>query len=467
MTTDPLADAPELCRLGAVELAREYRRGGLSPVEVTEAVLARAEAVHEQCNAFVAIHHAGALRAATAAERRWRQGDPLGPLDGVPATIKDIVWMRGFPLRAGSRSTPDEAMPEDAPSVRLLHEAGVVPIGVTTTPEFGWKALGDSPLTGITRNPWDPALTPGGSSAGAAVAAASGAGVLHLGTDGGGSIRIPAAFTGIVGHKPTFGRVPAYPASPFGTLAHIGPMTRSVADAALLLNALSARDARDWHQNLAPAPACDPEARLDFAGLRIGLWMTPPAGEVDPEIAAAVRRAAGQAAALGAAVAPVSLPGEGLEALFHTLWFAGAAARLAGVPVERRQGMDPGLLAIAAEGARLSAPTLALAHRDRAVFGARLDALLAEHALLLSPAVAVPPFAVGEEVPPGSGLARWTGWAGFSYPVNLGQHPACTLPCGRTAAGLPIGLQIVGPRGADDRVLAAARTLEEALPGLR
>ena len=245
---DPLADADDLCKLSATALAQLYARGEASPVEVTRAALARAANVQSRFNAFVRIEPEAALAAAALSEQRWQAGKPFGPLDGIPTTIKDIVWVKGGRARYGSRA-PGTDCAEDAPSVALLRAAGAVFLGITTTPEFGWKALTDSPLTGITRNPWNADLTPGGSSGGAAVAAATGAGALHLGTDGGGSIRIPSAFTGIVGHKPTFSRVPAYPASAFGTVAHIGPMARSVADAQLMLQVMSGRDLRDWYQN--------------------------------------------------------------------------------------------------------------------------------------------------------------------------------------------------------------------------
>jgi aspartyl-tRNA(Asn)/glutamyl-tRNA(Gln) amidotransferase subunit A len=233
--------------LPAADLLRLYRSKQLSPVEVVEAALARIERFDGDVNAFCLVDGEGALQAARESEARWQAGKPAGLLDGVPATIKDLVLTKGWPTRRGSK-TIDPAGPweEDAPVVARLREAGAVLLGKTTTPEFGWKGVTDNPLTGITRNPWNTGRTPGGSSGGAAVAAALGMGALHIGTDGGGSIRIPAGFTGIFGHKPSFGRVPAYPPSPFATVAHVGPMTRTVEDAALMLTVLSKPDARDW-----------------------------------------------------------------------------------------------------------------------------------------------------------------------------------------------------------------------------
>src|SRR6218665_1304676 len=269
-----------------------------------------------------------------------------------------------------------------------------------------------------------PAMTCGGSSGGAAVAAATGAGVLHLGTDGGGSIRIPASFCGIVGLKPTFGTVPAYPASAFGTVAHIGPMARSVDDAAAMLRAMSGRDLRDWAQgwmHAAPQPLHDGE----LAKARIGYWTTPPSGALCPEVGAAVEFAVSQLRAAGARVERVDLPGKDLHRMFQAHWFASAAHRLAGISAAEQSGMDAGLRQVASAGARLSAPDLVAQQIGRAHFAAAMDRLLTEFDFLVSPAASILPFSAGLEVPQGSGLSRWTEWAGFSYPINLSQQPAC------------------------------------------
>jgi aspartyl-tRNA(Asn)/glutamyl-tRNA(Gln) amidotransferase subunit A len=464
---DPLADADDLCRLTAVALADLYAKGAVSPVEVTRATLARAEVAQSRFNAFVRIEHEAALAAAALSEQRWRLGKPLGPLDGIPTTIKDIVWVKGGRARYGSRA-PGTECAEDAPSVALLRAAGAVFLGITTTPEFGWKALTDSPLTGLTRNPWNADLTPGGSSGGAAVAAATGAGALHLGTDGGGSIRIPSAFTGIVGHKPTFSRVPAYPASAFGTVAHIGPMARTVGDARLMLQVMSARDYRDWYQNPLAFAAVDTVPAAEVKGLRFGVWDRPPGGGVDAPVAAAFARVLARLEQAGAVLESVDLPPEeDLLGLFHLHWFSGAAARLAMLPASAMADIDPGLREIAAEGETISAVALIRAQNRRAAFGAAFDRLLAGYDAILSPACAVLPFAVGAEVPAGSGFNRWTEWAGFSYPVNLAQAPAAVIRSEvlsqGLSQGLPVGLQIIGPRGEDGRVLAIAAAIHAAI----
>ncbi|HEX4765987.1 MAG TPA: amidase [Lichenihabitans sp.] len=458
----PLDDADPVCRLSAAELAEAYASLGLSPVEAVTACLARAEAVQARCNAFTRIDHAGALAAARASEERWRRGTPLSPLDGIPTTLKDMVRVRDWVVRYGSPTTPDEPCAEDAPAVAGLRAVGAVFLGQTTTPEFGWKAVTDGRLTGITRNPWNLAMTPGGSSGGAAVAAAAGAGVLHLGTDGGGSIRIPACFTGITGLKPSYGRVPAYPASPFGTVAHLGPMARRAGDAALMLGAMAGRDPDDWLQGPGRLPELDaaPEA---FAGARIGFWSAPPSGRLDPEVGAVVSNVVRDLERLGAKVEPVDLPDEGLFETFTAHWYAGAANRVASLPEAARWELDPGLRQIAEAGARLGAVDYLRAMDARAGFGRRMDALLGRFDILVSPACAVTAFAAGAEVPPGSGLSRWIEWAGFSFPLNLSQQPAVSVPCGRIR-GLPVGLQIVGARGADARVLGFAAAFEDAFP---
>src|SRR3954467_674653 len=254
----------DLCALSATDLLEAYRKHQLSPVEVTRAVLERIGDLNPVLNAFNVVSDA-AEKEAKASEARWMSGQPKGLLDGVPVSIKDIMLTKGWPTLRGAK-TVDPAGPwnDDAPATARLREHGAVLLGKTTTPEFGWKGVTDSPLTGITRNPWDPKKTPGGSSGGAAAAVAAGMGPLAVGTDGGGSIRIPCSFTGLFGIKASFGRVPAWPPSPFGTVAHVGPMTRSVADAALMLSVMSLPDARDWH-------ALPYEARDYRAGLEDGI----------------------------------------------------------------------------------------------------------------------------------------------------------------------------------------------------
>ena len=277
----------------ATELLALYRSGQASPTEATQAVLHASNGLNPKLNAFCLVAHEEALASAAASTERWRRGAPIGLLDGVPASIKDLILTRGWPTLRGSRTVdPKQAWDIDAPASARLREAGAVLLGKTTTPEFGCKGETNSPLTGITRNPWDPSKTPGGSSGGTAAAVAAGMGPLSVGTDGAGSVRIPAAFCGNFGLKPSFGRVPAYPLSPMGTVAHLGPHTMSVRDAALMLSVMAQPDARDW-TSLPPDPR-DYRVGLDdgVRGLRIA-W-SPTLGyakNVHPEVAAACARA--------------------------------------------------------------------------------------------------------------------------------------------------------------------------------
>ncbi|GAA2560086.1 amidase [Pseudonocardia hydrocarbonoxydans] len=446
--------------LSAVELLAAYRTGELSPVEATHDALARIETYDPVVNAFCLVQADEAQAAAKESEARWHRGEPRGSLDGVPTSIKDLLLTAGRPTLRGSR-TIDPAGPweVDAPAVARLREHNAVIIGRTTTPELGWKGVTDSPLTGVTRNPWDPSTTAGGSSGGSAAAVALGMGALSLGTDGGGSVRIPAAFTGTSTIKPTYGRVPNWPASPYGTLAHVGPMTRSAADTALLLDAISGFDPRDpW----ALAPAAPTNGRLGetaMAGMRIAVSPTLGYVRLDPEVAAAFESAVDVFASLGALLTEAD-PGftDPVEA-FHTLWFSGAAKSIEHLGPEQRALMDPALVAVAEEGARASALDYLTAMAVRNDLGRTMGEFHTRHALLLTPTMPIPAFEAGVESPAGWG-ERWTSWTPFTYPFNMTQQPAASVPCGFTRGGLPIGLQIVGPRHADRAVLSAAHAFQ-------
>src|SRR5260221_11458416 len=345
----------DLCALTATEFLDRYRKHQLSPVEVTRAVLERIEKLNPVLNAFnlVSDH---ALEDAKASETRWMPGQTKGLLDGVPVSIKDIILTKGWPTLRGSKTVdPKGPWNDDAPATARLREHGAVLLGKTTTPEFGWKGVTDSALTGITRNPWNPAKTPGGSSGGAAAALAAGMGPLAVGTDGGGSIRIPCSFTGLFGIKASFGRVPAWPLSPFGTVAHVGPMTRSVTDAALMLNVLALPDARDWHA--LPFEARDWRSGLDQGVRDLRIAFSPHLGYAgaEPDVAAIVRKAVDVFTDLGAKVEQKNPGFEDPDAIFRVPWFSGAPALMKNVPPQKRKLVDPGLLELAEQGARISA----------------------------------------------------------------------------------------------------------------
>ncbi|MBB6174566.1 aspartyl-tRNA(Asn)/glutamyl-tRNA(Gln) amidotransferase subunit A [Nocardiopsis mwathae] len=458
-------EAEQLTALSATDLVAGYEKRSLSPVEVTDAVLGLIERENPALNAFCLVRPDEAREAARASEERWRRGEPQGRLDGVPTSIKDIHLTRGWPTLRGSRTVdPDQDWPEDSPVVARLRESGAVFVGKTTTPELAWKGTTDSPLTGITRNPWDLSVTPGGSSGGSAAAVASGMGPLATGTDGGGSVRIPASFTGTFALKPTYGVVPHYPASAFGTLAHTGPMTRTVADAALMLDVIGVPDHRDWLASPAPATPFSAALENPVRGLRIAYSPTLGHLEVEPEVARVVDDAVTAFAELGAHVEQVDPQLGDCRRDFQILWYTGAAKATERLGEQQRTLLDPGLREIIEEGLAYSAQDYLTAMDTRMRMGRIMGRFHAAYDLLLTPTMPITAFEAGREVPPGSADRRWTSWAGFSYPFNMTQQPAASVPCGLTAAGLPVGLQVVGPRHADGLVLAACRAFEEARP---
>ncbi|WP_020387553.1 amidase [Kribbella catacumbae] len=445
----------------AVELVEGYRTGAISPVEATQAALDAIERYDEKVNAFVLVDAEGALAAAKESEARWHTGEPLGPGDGVPTSIKDALWTRGWPTLRGS-TLIDESQPweEDAPAVARLRETGAVILGKTTTPEYSWKGVTDSSKFGATGNPWDASKTSGGSSGGSATAVGLGMGAWSVGTDGGGSVRIPAAFTGTVALKPTYGLIPLFPASAFGTLSHAGPMTRTVRDNAALLDVISGFDARDW--SAMPTPARSFLEGLDdgVAGLRIAY--SPDLGFVsnDGEVDALVRAAVERLADAGAEVTEVD-PGfsDPLEA-FNVLWFSGAAKVLAAYGDAVDDRVDPGLRRTAAAGSAYTASDYLDATAVRMELGRLMGEFHRRYDVLVTPTLPLTAFPVGQDVPDGWPSPEWTSWTPYTYPFNLTQQPALSVPCGLTSAGLPVGLQVVGARHADALVLRVGQAYQ-------
>lgn len=447
----------------AVELVEGYRNGTLSPVEATRAALDAIERLDGQVNAFVLVDAEGALAAAKESEARWQSGEPLGPGDGVPTSIKDAFLTRGWPTLRGSMLIDEsQEWAEDAPSVARLRETGAVLLGKTTTPEYSWKGVTDSRRFGVTGNPWDASLTAGGSSGGSATAVGLGMGAWSIGTDGGGSVRVPASFTGTVALKPTYGLIPLFPPSAFGTLSHAGPMTRTVRDAAALLDVITGFDPRDW--SAMPTPMGSFLTGLDdaIAGLRVAYSRNLGFVGNDPEVEAAVQAAVDVLANLGAEVSEVD-PGfaDPIDA-FNVLWFAGAAKALEvyGDAVDER--VDPGLRRAAELGGRFSASDFLDATAVRMELGLRMGLFHREYDVLVTPTLPIPAFPVGQDVPDGWESPDWTSWTPYTYPFNLTQQPALSLPCGFTGGGLPVGLQIVGPRHSDALVLQVGHAYQTA-----
>jgi aspartyl-tRNA(Asn)/glutamyl-tRNA(Gln) amidotransferase subunit A len=463
-----MATTDDLCWLPASELAPAIKRRRLSPVELVKAVLARIERLNPTLNAFVTITAEQALKDARAAERVvMKKGARLGPLHGIPFSTKDLVITKGIRTTFGTRLFADNVPAEDAPMVARLRAAGAIQLGKTNTPMMGWIGATHNLLFGPTRNPWNLDRTPGGSSGGASAAVAAGLGPLAIGTDGGGSIRIPSSLAGIYGIKPTYGLIPVYPFSAAWGVSHIGPMTRTVADAALMLTACAGPDPRD--------PFSLPGPRLDYSralrggvkGLRVA-WTADLgfARAVDPEVKTACARAARRFRELGCRVEEIAPEWPSPQAAWRTMFLGGIAARLGPALRERRDDIDPGLLTIADEVRGWDSTRFVQAWFDRLAWEEHPRRLFERYDLLLTPTVACPAFKVGLDGPPeiaGTPTGIYD-WIPFTYPFNMTGHPGASVPCGFTADRLPIGLQILGRRFEDATVLRASAAFERLAP---
>ena len=455
----------DLTRASVDDLSAAYASGALSPVEVTQATLEVIASRDPELGAFLLVDEERALGAARESEARWRAGTARGPLDGVPTAVKDLVLMTGWPTRKGSRQTdPDELATEDAPVAQRLLEAGAVVVGKTTLPEYGWKGLADSPLTGETRNPWDPTRTPGGSSGGAAVAAAAGMSVLNVGTDGGGSIRMPAAFCGTFGLKPTHALVPLYPPGVSGLLSHLGPITRTVRDTAHMMSVIATPDSRDIYPTLRDERSWLDDIDDGIQGLRVAYSPRYGSADVDPQIAAAVAATVRLLVELGAQVEEVDPGHPDCRDAFITLWDAALARSLAGLSPERLAMSDPGLVATMERGLASSAQDYLDADAVRAAATLAFNRVLNDHDVLVSPTVPLLAFPLGSDVADPATQSHWVDWTPFTYPLNMTRHPAAAVPIGLSREGLPMSMQIVARHFDDRLVLRVARAVEMAQP---
>jgi len=451
----------------ALELVNLIRNKKLSPVEVTDAVLARIETVNSALNAFCLVAADQARTAAREAEIAVMKNEPLGLLHGVPVSIKDVLATRGLTTTGGSRLFADLVPDADALSVARLKVAGAVILGKTNTSEFGHKAVTECPLFGVTKNPWNPALTPGGSSGGGAAAVASGAGPLALGTDGGGSVRVPAAFCGAYGFKPSYGRVPGREGTPgWAHVSHVGPIARTVRDAALVLDAIAGGDDRDRQSLPSQAGSYLEACEDDVKGLHVA-W-TPDLGyaRVDPRVVEICGDAAAEFESLGCHVEVVNPGWEDPEEMFSTMIAAQFYAAWSDRLPEAETLMDPTLVKFIRRGGAITAREYIRAVERVDAYWREVHAFLERFDLLLMPTVAVVPFAAGQAPPREIAGERVSvlGWMPFTFPFNLTGQPAASVPAGWTGEGLPVGLQIVGRRHADRTVLAASAAFEEARP---
>jgi aspartyl-tRNA(Asn)/glutamyl-tRNA(Gln) amidotransferase subunit A len=460
----------DLCFLSASELAFAIRAKKISPVEIMDAVFERIHELNPRINAFCTLTEESAKGKAKEAEAAVLRGDRLPSLHGIAVSIKDLLLTRGVRTMFGSRIREAYVPEEDAPSVAKLQNEGAILIGKTTTPEFGFQGVTESPLTGVTRNPWNLERTCGGSSGGAGAAVAAGLGPLAVGTDGGGSVRIPSSFNGIFGLKPSLGRVAVYPPSPVAFLVHAGPMTRTVRDAALMMNAMAGPDERDLlslpKDSTNYLEACEGGIR----GLRVAFSLTLGYVKVDSEVARLTEAAARVFESdLGCTV---ELRDPGFESpwkTFSILWVTSYGLRLQELLPEWESRMDPDLVRLTKSMAKLSPTDYASAVAVRAAHWDTVRKFFERYDLLLTPTVPAPAFPVGRKAPEGyaSGpddLIPFPDWVPFTYPFNLTGQPAASVPCGFTKDGLPVGLQIVGRRFADGTVLRAAAAFEGARP---
>jgi aspartyl-tRNA(Asn)/glutamyl-tRNA(Gln) amidotransferase subunit A len=454
----------EACDIAATDLVARFAAGSLSPVEHVAAVLARVEAAEPQVAALWALDAAGAMAAARASEARWRRGEPIGPLDGVTVTLKELIATRGVAKPLGTAATILRPEPVDAPPAARLREAGAIILAKTTCPDFGMLSSGLSSFHRLSRNPWDLSASPGGSSAGAGSAAAAGYGPLHIGTDIGGSVRLPAGWCGVYGFKPSLGRVPIDP--PYmGRVA--GPMTRSVADAALAMAVLSRPDARDYMS--LPEQVLDWTARpIEVRGLRIGCMMDAGCGlPLDPEIAAAVTAAARAFEQAGAIVEPVGavLTRAMLNGL-DRFWRTRFLHELNSLPEDRQALVLPYIRTWVAAARSYDGMQVYSGLEQVTAMRAAARDRFAGHDFILSPTAPVPAFPAAFASPVDD-PARPFEHIAFTMPWNMSEQPAASINCGYTAAGLPIGLQIVGRRFDDVGVLRLSRSYEAMRPPQR
>jgi aspartyl-tRNA(Asn)/glutamyl-tRNA(Gln) amidotransferase subunit A len=465
-------DTTDLCFTPAVGLAELIRRRALSPVEIVRAVLERIERVNPLLGAYVAVHAERALGDARAAEQAVMAGEPLGPLHGVPVSIKDNLWTAGERATYGSRLLADFVAPEDAPSVADLRAAGAIFVGRTNLPEFAWRGSTDNRLFGPSHNPWDLSRTPGGSTGGGAAAVAGGLAPLALGSDGAGSIRIPASFCGLVGLKPTFGRVPMYPAAGGNELvAHVGPLARTVRDAALMMNAIARHDLRDAFalpdDGVDYLAACDEPLAGGRGRAHIRIAWSPDLGfaPVERETRDIAQAAARAFMELGLTVDEAGPDLGDPSTILRTLYGGAQAGAHAARSPEQKAQMDPELVAYAEASAGLSVVDYVRAVSARQGLVDSLRRFFERYDLLLTPTLCLPAFPLGVVGPAEVAGRKVThlGWT-LCYPFNYSGQPAISVPAGWTSAGLPVGLQIIGRRLEDALVLRAAATLETLRP---
>lgn len=457
----------EICGMSAAEMAGAIKTRKLSPVEIMAAVISRIERLNPRVNAYCTLLAESAREQAREAETMVMKGEQLGPLHGVPVSIKDLIFTKGIRTTGGSRIYENFIPQQDAVVVERLKAAGAIIVGKTNTPEFGWVAITDNQLFGATRNPWNLEFNSGGSSGGAAASVALSMGPLAIGSDGGGSIRIPASFCGVFGFKPSFGRVPQYPGFPgWATLSHTGPITRTVEDAALAMEVIAGRDDGDRYSLPDTGLSYLQSLGTDLKGLRIAWSKDLGYAVVDPEVLKITEAAVRTFETLGASVEATS-PGVGNpEGAFSTVVGVMVAAILQDKLEEWRDKIDPFLVRFIERNLDIPGTDYVQACLEHLEYWDGIRPFFEKYDLLLTPTLAVPPLELGKfGVSEIAGVkVSPLGWMPFTFPFNITGQPAASVPCGWTDGGLPVGLQIVGRRFDDGAVLKAAAAFEQAAP---
>jgi len=446
----------ELNRLNATELAFRIARREVSPVEVINAALTRLEATQPALNAFVAIDADGALRAARAAEMAVMRGSVLGPLHGVPVSVKDLIDVAGLPARYGSLTMKDNVARVDAPSVERLRRAGAIILGKTATPEFGYQGITKSLVHGVTHNPWNLALTPGGSSGGAVASVAAGVTPIAIGTDGGGSLRNPASLTGLVAIKPNFARVPVWPAGVNPMLLHVGPIARTVADAALVLGVIAGLDRRDPFSLLEPIGR-EPD-RETARTLRVAFSPTLGRSEVDAPVERVVSVAIERLKSVFPSLAIVGDDFPDFSEIHRAIFFAGLSARFGDLVDTSAELIDPPLLAAIRRFREMNVDTYTRLLRRQFEFRETLRLFFERYDLLLTPMMPSVAWDIEKTLPPGH-----TDIGYFARPFNHTGQPAASIPCGLTPDNLPVGIQVVTRLGDEATLVSAIRVIEATL----
>jgi Asp-tRNA(Asn)/Glu-tRNA(Gln) amidotransferase A subunit family amidase len=452
--------------LAARDMLAMLDQGVISARELTQGVLQLGRAAQHKLNAFVSFDEEGALASASAADNARAMGQRVGVLAGVPTSVKDLIDVRGQVTSFGSQVMADNVRDQDAPSVARLRSAGAVIIGKTTTTEFGCKAGGgDSPLTGTTRNPWDTLRTTGGSSAGAAASVAAGITPFAIGTDGGGSVRIPASLCGIFGIKGHFGRVPVYPVSATPTLGHVGVLSRTVEDAALALETMSGFYAQDPFSLPLPVPNWRDSCGSDVRGLRV-LW-SPTLGYARPsdEVLSAAEAAVRSLEEMGAIVDERDRLMEDPIDLWMSEFYAGVGTKLKSVVVDTPDLLDPAVVEVLRDALHVQTLEQYYVNMfERLTFREHVRRVFDGYDILITPTLPVTAFEAGRNVPDGHSGRNMVSWVYYTYPFNLSGNPAASIPCGFDEGGMPIGIQVVAPMHREDSIFQVASAMEHILP---